>query len=126
MGNSMRNANDASDRPPSPPRDQGGRGFWSPTMVSGVAIWGIIYVLSVYFARKRGQAWLSALTFDVDRDFVPYMVDFGVPVAVTIVLLYTVRKLPPGRERTTLTWVGWAVYVFLFVWWSPLRDIVAS
>jgi hypothetical protein len=50
--------------------------------------------------------------------------NFIVPVLVTILMMQTIMKLSPSREKTTLAWIGWSFFVFLFVWWSPLHTVL--
>lgn len=81
----------------------------------------IIYGLSAWRDHAKGDDWLTALGFPLDWDFLRIIGDFVVPVVTIVLMMQSVRKLTPSREKTVLTWTGWSLFVFLFLWWSPLR-----
>lgn len=82
----------------------------------------LIYGIAAYRDHAKGRDWASALGLPIDRDFFRIIGDFVVPVLLVWFMVRAVRKLPASREKTVLTWVGWSLFVFLFVWWSPLHN----
>lgn len=91
---------------------------WRPELVAWLAFAGVLVIngVSVYWHHAQGQDWISALGLTPDRDLFRLIGDFAVPVMVTVLLLQTVRRLPPSQEKRILTWIGWSFFVFLFVW----------
>lgn len=82
----------------------------------------ILYVATSIWGRTRGESWLDAFGLTLDGDFLRLIGDLLVPLLAIVVMLRQTRSLPPSRERTILTWVGWSIFVFLLVWWLPLRS----
>lgn len=86
----------------------------------------IVVGISAYWRHGRGEGWFSAFGLSFDRSYLQFIAEFTgnfiVPVLVTILMTQTIRKLPPTREKTILTWTSWSFFVFLFVWWSPFHN----
>lgn len=81
----------------------------------------VIYVASAYRSHSHGETWLSAFGLSDPLLYVRIFADFGVPVVALVFMMQTVNRLPPSPERTRLRWIGWAFFIFLFVWWGFLR-----
>lgn len=95
-------------------------------LVCGVTVALLLYGYSAYRHHTTGSGWGSALGFPVDRFFFNLLGGFVVPVLVTVVAMGVVNTLPPSRQKTVLSWIGWLFFVFLFLWWSPLRVAVSG
>lgn len=81
----------------------------------------ILWALSSFWYHARGEDWTSAIGLTADRDFFRILGDFVIPVVAVVFMMQFVRKLPPSHEKTAMTWIGWMLFAYLFVWWSPLH-----
>lgn len=121
MTDSVRNSQDTVEHV-KPPK-------WRHRILWLATTWLVIVVVaSAYWRHGEGEGWLSAFGLSFDRDYLQFMAEFAgnfiVPVLVTILMMQTIMKLSPSREKTTLAWIGWSFFVFLFVWWSPLHTVL--
>jgi hypothetical protein len=84
----------------------------------------IINGLVAYRRHQRGEDWLSAFGLTPDPELLRLVGDVGVPIVMITLIMQQVRRLPPSREKTATSWLGWSLFVFLFVWWFPLREML--
>lgn len=96
------------------------RVFWM-----AIAVIVVVNAASAFRRHVRGEGWLSAFGFSADADYLRFIAriggDFILPVLAVLFMIYTVRRLEPSAEKKALTWIGWSLFVFLFVWWSPIH-----
>lgn len=87
-------------------------------------LWVLSTIVPAYMRHQSGRDWLSAFGLPLDRGFLRLIGDAAIPIFIITLILQQVKKLPPSREKTVLSWLGWSFFVFLIVWWSFLGHML--
>ena len=80
-----------------------------------IGLWVWLFV-DAYRRHSQSGSWASAFGLPWDRNFLRPIGDLAIPVLLLVLMMQNIRKLPPSREKTTVARIGWALFIFLFVW----------